>query len=66
MVGSMVGLTVVLWLGFGSQTLTGHEPPLPPVSVENCSYYSNITVSSILPYTTTGTVTAASASTSAL
>jgi len=36
-----VGVVISFWLGFGSMTVSDNQPPLPPVSVEQCSLGSS-------------------------
>ena len=46
----LISFTIMMWMGFGAQTLKGHEPPLPPVSTANCSSPSpEVNTTTLLP-----------------
>lgn len=37
-IGTLVAFVLLVWISMGSQTLGGrHQPPLPPVSTDNCT-----------------------------
>lgn len=37
LLGGTVGVLLTLWLSIGSMTMRYKHPPLPPLSLENCS-----------------------------